>query len=79
MTREKRFPCPGCGFLVFVEPSSYEICPVCFWDDNPVQLTESLTGWFANHVSLLEGQKHFRALGYCEERLKQFVRPPFAR
>ena len=33
------FPCPCCGFLVFEEPpGSYDICPVCKWEDCAVQL-----------------------------------------
>lgn len=34
-----RFPCPCCGHLVFKDaPGSDEICPVCFWQDDIVQL-----------------------------------------
>ncbi|HEY5317723.1 MAG TPA: CPCC family cysteine-rich protein, partial [Solirubrobacteraceae bacterium] len=30
-----RFTCPCCGFLTLPDPErgSYEICPVCFWED----------------------------------------------
>ncbi|MEU7782897.1 CPCC family cysteine-rich protein [Amycolatopsis sp. NPDC049159] len=36
---EAGYPCPCRGHLVFGEPpGSYEICGVCFWEDDPVQL-----------------------------------------
>ncbi|MFF1900798.1 CPCC family cysteine-rich protein [Streptomyces sp. NPDC058206] len=33
------FPCVCCGHLTLGEPpGSYEICSVCFWEDDRVQL-----------------------------------------
>ncbi|MFE6959649.1 CPCC family cysteine-rich protein [Streptomyces sp. NPDC057696] len=32
------YPCPCCGHRVLgAMPGSYEICPVCFWEDDGVQ------------------------------------------
>lgn len=32
------YPCPCCGHRVLDDmPGSYEICPVCFWEDDRVQ------------------------------------------
>jgi hypothetical protein len=28
------YPCPCCGFVTLSERSVYEICPVCFWEDD---------------------------------------------
>ncbi|WP_372342176.1 CPCC family cysteine-rich protein [Geothrix sp. PMB-07] len=51
------YPCPSCGFIVFDEPiGSYDICPLCGWEDDPVQLaTPGLRGG-ANGGSLLDNQ-----------------------
>ncbi|WP_076344136.1 CPCC family cysteine-rich protein [Paludisphaera borealis] len=51
-------PCPACGFEVFDEPSGcYEICPVCGWEDDPVQLRFPAMQGGANRESLFELQK----------------------
>lgn len=53
------FPCPSCGFLVFDEPSgSYDICPICDWEDDPVQLRYPMMGGGANRESLFQSQIH---------------------
>ncbi len=52
------FPCPGCGFLVFDEPpGSYDICPICGWEDDGVQLEAPGYAGGANHDSLYEHQQ----------------------
>ena len=50
--------CPACGFAVFGEDTygSYEICEVCGWEDDGVQLANPTSGGGANHRSLAEVQ-----------------------
>ena len=73
---DAEFPCPCCGYLVFAEgPGSYDICPICFWEDDNVQLRwPSLSGG-ANRPSLIESQENFRAHGAMEARFVGNVRP----
>jgi Cysteine-rich CPCC len=53
------YPCPSCGFLVFEEPAgSYDICPICNWEDDHVQLRHPLMGGGANTESLFESQQN---------------------
>lgn len=53
------FPCPCCGYLVFSEwPGSYNICPICRWEDDRSQL-RWVRSLGANHVSLIEAQRNF--------------------
>ncbi|HEY5908286.1 MAG TPA: CPCC family cysteine-rich protein, partial [Vicinamibacteria bacterium] len=36
-----RYPCPCCGYLMFKEsPGSHDICKICFWEDDIVQLRD---------------------------------------
>ncbi|MCP2269147.1 CPCC family cysteine-rich protein [Actinokineospora diospyrosa] len=70
------FPCPCCGYLTMAEPpESYEICGVCFWEDDSSQLRWPFSVEGANYVSLVEGQRNFVELGACEARLVPHVRP----
>ena len=51
------FPCPACGFVVFSEPSgSYDVCPVCGWEDDHVQLLHVDSRIGANKESLRQAQ-----------------------
>ena len=51
------FPCPACGFLTFDEPpGSYNICTVCGWEDDHVQLAYPRMQGGANRESLYEAQ-----------------------
>ncbi len=39
-------------------PGTYEICDVCGWEDDPVQLAHPLMGGGANKFSLAAHQQH---------------------
>ncbi|MBE1602653.1 MULTISPECIES: CPCC family cysteine-rich protein [Streptomyces] len=72
-----RYPCVCCGHLTMDEPpGSYQICPVCFWEDDAVQLRWPGYWGGANRPSLMEAQKNHQAFGACEERAVEHVRPP---
>jgi Cysteine-rich CPCC len=68
-------PCPCCGHLVFDEPpGSFDICPICFWEDDIVQLRWPTLSGGANKPSLVEAQQNFARIGAVEERLLRHVR-----
>ena len=70
-------PCPCCGHLVFGEPpGSYDICPICFWEDDGVQLGYPLMAGGANARSLFDSQQEFARCGACEPRFTRNVRQP---
>ena len=75
-----RWPCPCCGFVTLEEapPGSYFICPVCFWEDDPVQFDDPDYRGGANVVSLNEARINFKAFGAVEERFQASVRSPRA-
>ncbi|MET9876263.1 CPCC family cysteine-rich protein [Actinacidiphila glaucinigra] len=77
---DTRRPCPCCGRLVFdVEdgwPGSYAICPVCFWEDDHVQLRWPFMPVGSNRVPLVQAQQNYQAYGACDQYGRLFVRPP---
>jgi len=66
------------GYLTLDEEpyGSYEICPVCFWEDDYVQYTDPDHKGGANPVSLSQARLNFRLFGACDEASKAFVRAP---
>jgi len=58
MSEGARFPCPACGFLVFDEaPGSFNLCPICGWEDDDVQLRYPILTGGANRYSLWQEQQ----------------------
>lgn len=75
---DQKFTCPCCGYKTFTIPlyGSFSICPVCFWEDDPIQSKEPDYEGGANRVSLIQAQKNFIDFGACEWELKMWVRGP---
>ncbi len=66
-------PCPACGFLTVPDAyfGSYNICGVCGWEDDGVQLANPACGGGANPESLIDAQVKALAefpLGRAESR-----------
>lgn len=71
------YPCPCCGYLTMGEPpGSYEICDICFWEDDAVQLRWPTWAGGANRPHLIDAQQTFLRVGAIEERFLRHVRPP---
>lgn len=77
---QEKFSCPCCRYLTLEvqSPGSYEICPVCYWEDDPVQFQNPEHDHGANRVSLDQARKNFLAFGACEQKYAKAVRPPTA-
>ncbi|MDT3395094.1 CPCC family cysteine-rich protein [Streptomyces sp. B1866] len=55
------YPCHCCGRLVHdAPPGSYQICPVCGWEDDLIQLRWPQCESGANRLSLIEAQRLYR-------------------
>ena len=70
--------CPCCGYLTLSEPppGTYEICDICFWEDDGVQFRDVDYEGGANTVSLRQARESFRLHGVSELRFRSEVRPP---
>ena len=73
-----KYTCPCCGYKTLDEepPGTFEICPICFWEDDNVQFDDPDYKGGANDVSLREAQINFEKLGAYEEDKMKFVRKP---
>lgn len=55
------YPWPCCGFRVFDEPrGSFDICPICGWEDDPLQGANPCTGRSATSEPLVQAQDNFQ-------------------
>lgn len=64
-----KYKCPCCGFYTFDEKlnGNYDICPVCFWEDDPIQLEDNEYKGGANRlVSYRQG-----IIFYCLVHVKK--------
>jgi hypothetical protein len=73
-----KYTCPCCSYKTLPEkpPGTFEICPVCHWEDDNAQFNDSALELGANNVSLRQAQQNFCKFGACEIRLLRVVRPP---
>ena len=70
--------CPCCGCRTLGEPASFEICPVCFWEDDGQSDADvdSVRGGPNGSLSLAQARANYRRIGASDERVVAFVRPP---
>ncbi|QIK70725.1 hypothetical protein G7062_10625 [Erysipelothrix sp. HDW6C] len=68
--------CPCCNYKTLKEFGNYDICPVCFWEDDGVVDLDIISG--PNHISLRQAQRNFMMFGGCDEHALSFVRKPKA-
>jgi hypothetical protein len=71
------YPCACCRYLTRETPETdtYDICPVCFWEENELQTSDPEAVW-VNKVCLIEARANFPAFGACEPEMLKHVRPP---
>lgn len=70
--------CPCCGYLTLGERGGFEICAVCFWEDDGQDEHDAdiVRGGPNGALSLSAARRNFDAVGACEERHIYNVRPP---
>ena len=72
--------CPCCGYLTLDEGAEYEICGVCFWEDDGQDASnaDEVRGGPNGDLSLTMAQENYRVFGACERRYIVNVRLPSA-
>lgn len=71
-----KYTCPCCGYKILDEEptDTYDICKICFWEDDGVQFRDPDYEGGANVVSLRQAQKNYIMFGACQENHIEFVR-----
>jgi hypothetical protein len=58
--------CPCCDFYTLSEVGGWEICPICYWEDDGFRKAEIDVPSGANHgLTLREARANFNVLGAC--------------
>ena len=72
------YPCPCCRYLTILEPGGFEICPVCFWEDDGQgdHDADVVRGGPNALLSLTDARKSFEQSGACDELSLKYVRAP---
>jgi len=78
MNIDKGYPCACCGFLTISdpEPGTFEICPVCNWEDDDVQYENINFSGGANKECLSQARFNFKKFGASSLRFLKQVRAP---
>jgi hypothetical protein len=70
--------CPCCGFKTMYQkpPGTFNICKICFWEDDLVQFDDPNYKSGANEVSLYEARVNFKEFGASDKTYLKHVRKP---
>jgi len=77
--KEGCYACPCCGSLTLTERGGFEICDVCFWEDDGQDDADADTvrGGPNGSLSLTQARANFKKFGACKKQDRRFVRIPF--
>jgi hypothetical protein len=67
--------CPCCDNRTLSDAGNYDICLICFWEDDPIQRDDLDYEGGANKISLRQARKNFLEFGYCDEDAKRALTP----
>jgi hypothetical protein len=70
--------CPCCGYKTLDERGGFDICEVCFWEDDGQDDHDAgiIRGGPNGSLSLTQARANYKKFGACDERSIQSVRAP---
>ena len=73
-----KYKCPCCGnfTLDIPPPGTYEVCQVCYWEDDPVQFHNPDYEGGANKISLKKARTNYQSFGASSQEFLKYVRSP---
>jgi len=77
--KAKGEPCPCCGHLTISEKSAFEICQVCYWEDDGQSDADAdqIKGGPNGNLSLTVARTNYRIYGASDQRYVSLVRIPY--
>ncbi len=75
---KKKYQCPCCKFYTLENepPGTFDICPICFWEDDNIQFTSPDFEGGANDTSLNKARENYKKIGAISEEHLDKVRRP---
>lgn len=70
---EELAACPCCGYRTLTERGAFEICCVCFWEDDGTTAPDRVSG--PNHMTLREARLNVQHCGAVSESAREHVHP----
>lgn len=58
--------CPVCDYFTLPNRGQYEICPICFWEDDGLDVDRLDVVSRPNHLTLREARANFHKIGACD-------------
>lgn len=77
-SKQAAYWCPCCHFLTLHERGHFEICAVCFWEDDGQDDhdADEVRGGPNGELSLAQARINFSVCGACDPAHLKQVRPP---
>jgi hypothetical protein len=72
--------CLCCGFKTLSKPEAFELCEVCWWQDDGQDDTDAdeVRGTVNGTLSLSEARRNFQSFGAADQRFVSHVRTAHA-
>jgi hypothetical protein len=72
------YRCPCCCCRTLTERAGFEICPVCYWEDDGQDChdADEVRGGPNGSLSLTQARENFRRIGATDARFVSNVRRP---
>ncbi len=63
--------CPCCDYKTLEERRTWDICEVCYWEDDGIEDLDVNSG--PNRMTLRKGKENFKNFGACKKELIQYT------
>lgn len=75
---EQSYRCPCCHYRTLYERGGFEICPVCYWEDDGQDDEDADTarGGPNGSLSLAQARENYSQYEVCDLKFAEHVRPP---